>query len=158
MTLEVGMKEFNNFLYKGYMLIPNEIRRRPSDLAIPVFLAILVVSVWLNLIPPSVMFFSEARYELAMILSEIYLMVGAILITGSMILNVKDRVSAIKYRYVERLGWWAIFSGSAVLAIFAIAFSPDQDMGWPTAAWTVFAISALLKIILMTGDRRSWTR
>lgn len=146
-------------LLKGlYYWFPNEIRKRPSDSAVASYLIILVLSVWLGWVPPTVMVFSEAAHTPLMIISEMYLFVGGIVILLSMMFHHKGKLGCIEFKYGERMGWWGVFAGSAALSLSAIFFSPGQDMGWPTAVWLILSISALFKIILITGDRRSWTR
>lgn len=146
-------------LFKGlYYWFPNEIRKRPSDAAVSSYLIILVLSVWFGWVPPTVMVFSEAAHTPLMIISETYLFLGALVILLSMLFHHKGKLGCLEFKYGERMGWWGVFAGSAALALSAIFFSPGQDMGWPTAGWTILSISALFKIILITGDRRSWTR
>jgi hypothetical protein len=152
------VNKVQNFFSGLYLWIPNEVRKRPSDVAVTSYLIILVLSVWLGWVPPTVMVFSEAAYMPLIIISEIYLLVSSIMILISMLFHHRGRLGFIEFKYVERMGWWGVFAGSAALALSAIFFSPGQDMGWPTAIWTILSISALFKIILITGDRRSWTR
>lgn len=152
------MNKVHKFFSGLYFWLPNEVRKRPSDVAVSSYLIVLVMSVWLGWVPPSVMVFSEAAYMPLIIVSEVYLLAGAVVILFSMLFHHRGRLGCLEFKYGERMGWWGVFAGSAALALSAIFFSPGQDMGWPTAIWTILSISALLKIILITGDRRSWTR
>ena len=152
------MNKVQKFFKGLYHWFPNEIRKRPSDSAVASYLVILVLSVWFGWVPPTVMVFSEAAHTPLMIISEAYLFLGGLIILVSMLFHHRGRIGCLEFKYGERMGWWGVFSASAALALSAIFFSPGQDMGWPTAIWTILSISALFKIILITGDRRSWTR
>ena len=152
------MNKVMSFMNELYLWIPNEVRKRPSDVVIASYLIILVLSVWLGWIPPTVTVFNEAAHMPLMIISQFYLFIGSSIILLSMIFHHKGKMGCWEFKYGERMGWWGVFAGSAVLSIAAILFSPGQDMGWPTAIWAILSISALFKIILITGDRRSWTR
>ena len=152
------MNKVQKFFKDLYYWFPNEIRKRPSDAAVSSYLIILVLSVWLGWVPPTMMVFSEAAHTPLMIISETYLFLGGLVILISMLFHHRGKLGCLEFKYGERMGWWGVFAGSAALALSAIFFSPGQDMGWPTAVWTILSISALFKIILITGDRRSWTR
>lgn len=149
---------FKKALKRIYNSIPYEIRLRPFDFFVPIFLIVLILAHWFKWLPPSSFFFQDAKYEWLVILCEIDLLIGSIIVMISMAINSFDHRCVSKVGKLEIIGWWTIFVGSLSLSISAIVFTPGQNVGWPTLIWSVNALAALIKVMSPLEDKIKWIR
>jgi hypothetical protein len=147
-----------NIIQKIYNNIPYQIRTRPFDFTVPLFLIILVMAHWFKWIPPTSFFFQEAAYDWLVILCEVDLLIGSIIVVCAMIANSFKHRCVGRVSKLELVGWWTIFAGSLSLSIAALAFTPDLGWGWPTLVWLVNALAALVKVMSPLEDRIKWTK
>lgn len=149
---------FKKALKRIYNIIPTEIRLRPFDFFVPIFLIILIMAHWFQWLPPSSFFFQEAEYAWLVTLCEIDLLIGSIIVMASMLINSFKHKCISRVGKLELVGWWTIFVGSLSLAIAAVVFTPNQTMGWPTVIWSVNALAALVKVMSPLEDKIKWIK
>lgn len=149
---------FKKALKHIYNIIPTEIRLRPFDFFVPIFLIILILAHWFQWLPPSSSFFQEAEYAWLVTLCEIDLLIGSIIVMASMFINSFKHKCISRVGKLELVGWWTIFVGSLSLAIAAVVFTPNQTMGWPTVIWSVNALAALVKVMSPLEDKIKWIK
>lgn len=149
---------FKKTIENIYRNIPAQIRTRPFDFGVPLFLIILIMAHWFQWIPPTSFFFQEAEYDWLVVLCEIDLLAGSLIVMGAMIANSFKHKCISRVSRLELVGWWTIFAGSLSLSIAALAFTPDQGWGWPTLVWLVNAIAALIKVMSPLEDKIKWTK